>query len=386
MPTALPPSGQPRVAALDAVRGVAIICVIATHSLSTMVASTGSYRLPMEVFRALNFSQFGVQLFFLLSGWLMFSLHTGDRAYTQTYFWSRRIARVWPLWIVFLVISYLVYGVPDSGLPPWLGFLLGLFFLGWLNPALVYIPTGGLTIQQEMGHYLLFSWFRRRSVAFLAGTVVVGYLSMFAARVVVAYAGPDGVAGTIAADWLRLSLFNSWPFFLLGGAAYAVLRVWRTRGIEGLVPERSWTAVLVAVALLLGMLTTYAEETPGYFVLGFVIVAAALAVVGNAIPVVGPSLRSIGRYSYFMYFFHFWILRGIERWYTGPTDTTEPYNLAFVSGIIVFTTAVSWAVGLLSWNFFEKRILDWAHRRWPSPVAKDAATGSGTAPAAAAGS
>jgi len=369
VPTALTPANQPRVAALDAVRGVAILCVIATHSLSTMVATTGSYRLPMEVFRALDYGQFGVQLFFVLSGWLMFALHAGDRPFTQPYYWSRRWARIWPLWVVFLVISYLVFGVPDSGLPAAVGFVLGLFFLGWLNPALVYIPTGGLTIQQEMGHYLLFSWFRRRSVAFLAVTVIVGYVSMFAARAVVAFDGDGGIAGTIAADWLRLSLFNSWPFFLLGGAAFTVLRIWRTRGVEGLVPERSWTAVLVACALLLAMISTYAQETPGYFVLGFVVIAAAIAVVGNAIPVVGPSLRSIGRYSYFMYFFHFWVLRGIERWYTGPKDTTEPYNLLWVFTIWTIAVASSWAVGLVSWNLFEKRILAWAHRRWPTPKA-----------------
>ncbi len=377
MPTALPPVSQPRVAALDAVRGVAILCVIATHSLSTMVATTGSYRLPMEVFRAFDFGQFGVQLFFVLSGWLMFSLHTGDRPFTQAYYWSRRWARVWPLWVVFLVISYLVFGVPDSGLSPVVGFLLGAFFLGWLNPALVFIPTGGLTIQQEMGHYLLFSWFRRRSVAFLAGVVIVGYLSGLVARVVVALAGDGTLASTIAADWLRLALFNSWPFFLLGGAAFTILRIWRTRGVEGLVPERSWTAVLVALALLLAMISTYAQETPGYFVLGFVVIAAALAVIGNAIPGVGPSLRSIGRYSYFMYFFHFWVLRGIERWYTGPKDTTEPYNLLWVFTIFAIATATSWVVGIVSWNLFEKRILAWAHRRWPAPKAPESALTTG---------
>jgi peptidoglycan/LPS O-acetylase OafA/YrhL len=377
VPTAQPPVSQPRVAALDAVRGVAILCVIATHSLSTMVATTGSYRLPMEVFRAFDFGQFGVQLFFVLSGWLMFSLHTGDRPFTKAYYWSRRWARVWPLWVVFLVISYLVFGVPDSGLPPVVGFLLGAFFLGWLNPALVFIPTGGLTIQQEMGHYLLFSWFRRRSVAFLAGVVIVGYLSGLLARVIVALAGDGTLASTIAADWLRLALFNSWPFFLLGGAAYTILRIWRTRGVEGLVPERSWTAVLVGIALLLAMISTYAQETPGYFVLGFVVIAAALAVIGNAIPGVGPALRSIGRYSYFMYFFHFWVLRGIERWYTGPKDTTEPYNLLWVFTIFATATAVSWVVGIVSWNLFEKRILAWAHRRWPAPKAPEPALATG---------
>ena len=385
MPTAPPgltarsPGG--RVAALDSVRGVAILCVVATHSLSTMVAATGSYELPREVFRAFDYGQFGVQLFFVLSGWLMFSLHTGDRGYTAAYFWSRRWARVWPLWLIFLVVSYLVFGVPDSGLPGWLGFVLGALFFGWVSSALAYTPTGGLTIQQEMGHYLLFSWFRRRGVAFLAGTVIVGYASMLAARLVLALAGEGTVLAGAMEAWLRLALFNSWPFFLLGGAGCALLRAWRAGGIAALVPERSWAAVLVVIALLLGTLSTYAQETPGYFVLGFVVLMAAIAVTANAVPVAGPMLRSIGRYPYFMYFFHFWVLRGIERWYDGPTQTGAVYNLGLVLAIAVVATAVSWAVGMVSWKVLERPILEWAHRRWPAPV-----TGSGTAPRATAGS
>ncbi len=379
MPTAPPVTS--RVAALDAVRGVAILCVVATHSLSTMVATTGSYALPPEIFRVFDYGQFGVQLFFVLSGWLMFSLHTGDRPYTPAYFWSRRWARVWPLWVIFLVVSYLVFGPPDPGLPGWLGFALGAVFLGWVTPALAYTPTGGLTIQQEMGHYLLFSWFRRRGVAFLAGTVIVGYLSMVLARGVLALAGEETPLGTAMSAWLRLALFNSWPFFLLGGAGYAVLRSWRANGISALVPDRSWTAVAVFGALLLGLTSAYAQDTPGYFVLGFVLVMAAIAVTANAIPAVGPALRSIGRYSYFMYFFHFWVLRGIERWYSGPTETSATVNLVWLTVITVATTAVSWAVGLVSWNLLEKRILHWAHRRWPAPV-----RGSGTDPRVVAGS
>lgn len=374
MPTALPVvtgrDSRGRVEALDAIRGVAILCVVATHSLSATVAATGSYSFPPEVFRFFDYGQFGVQLFFLLSGWLMFSLYTGGRPWSQRVYWSRRWARIWPLWLIFLAVFYVVDGVPDAGMPGWLGFLLGAVFLGWLSPVLVFIPTGGLTIQQEMGHYLLFSWFRRRSVAFLAGTVIVGVLSMVAARGIVGIVGSDSLIGEAMEAWLRFALFTSWPFFLLGGAAYAALELWRKEGLVALVPERSWTAVLVAVALLMTALTTYGVDTPGYFVLGFVILMAAVAVAGNAIPAVGPALRSIGRYSYFMYFFHFWVLRWIEDLYRDrgwATETSTAFNLVLLAVIFVVTVVISWAVGLVSWNVLEKRILAWAHRKVPSP-------------------
>lgn len=368
-PTSLVAGG--RVTALDAVRGVAILGVVATHSLTATIAVTGSSLFPPELFRAFSYGEFGVQLFFVLSGWLMFSLYTGDRPFSQPVFWSRRIARIWPLWLVFLTISFLVFGAPDSGWPTWFSFLLGALFLGWTSAALVGIPTGGLTIQQEMGHYLLFSLLRRRSAALLAGTVIIGYVSMAVARGVLSATGEGTPVGDAMAAWLRLSLFNSWPFFLLGGAGCVLLRRWQQRGVEALVPARSWTAVVIAVALVLSMFTTYAQDTPGYFVLGFVLLCSAIAVVANDIPAVGPTLRSIGRYSYFMYFFHFWVLRGIERWYpdtglpSGGT-TSMAYNIALLGVVVIVTTAVSWAVGLVSWTLLESRIMAWAHRRVPS--------------------
>lgn len=364
--------GSSRVGALDAVRGVAIIGVIATHSVSAVVATTGSYAIPTSVFWASVYGQFGVQLFFVLSGWLIFSLYTGDRPFSQRAYWARRWARIWPLWALFLVLSYVFIAVPDSGLPVWLGMLLGLVFLGWLNPALVAVPIGGLTIQQEMGHYTLFALFRRRSVAFLAGTVIVGYLSAYAARAIVPIVGPDSVIGWAMEAWLRLSLFTSWPFFLLGAAGYATFRRWRRDGIEGLLPQRSWASALVFVALLLSFFTTYAEDTPGYFVLGFVLICVGVAVMGNLLPVVGPMLRSIGRYSYFMYFFHFWVLRWFEQGYReaglpGGDTTSMLYNTALLAALLVGVTAVSWAVGWISWHLLEKRILAWAHRVVPEP-------------------
>ncbi len=361
----------PRIAALDAVRGIAILCVIATHSLSTTVASTGSYALPPEIFRAFDFGQFGVEVFFVLSGWLMFALYWGKADFSSSVYWTRRIARIWPLWLIFLAVAYLVNGIPDAGLPGWLSFVLGAGFLGWLSAVLVSIPLGGLTIQQEMGHYLLFSMFRRRGASFLALTVIAGFASAFVARAIAAKAADESLVQGIVDAWLRLAIFNSWPFFLLGGAAFVVFHRWRTSGVSSIIRPRSWSAVFIAIALLMGMLTTYAQDTPGYFVLGYVVVAIAIAVAGNAIPVVGPALRSVGRYSYFMYFFHFWVLKWIQARYTSsslPSDgtTTAIQNVAVLVAIFALTVAISWAAGFVSWNVLEKRVMAWAHSKVPT--------------------
>lgn len=357
-----------RIGALDAVRGVAILSVICTHSLTAVVAATGSYEIPGPIFRAFDFAQFGVPLFFALSGWLMFSLYTGDGRFTQPLFWSRRWARIWPLWAIFTVISYVLYGTPDTALPLALAVLIVLLFFGWLSPVLVVYPLGGITIQQEMGHYLLFSVLRRRGPLLLAGTVIAGYATWLLAEVAVTRVEPGSWLAVALEAWLRLALFRTWPFFLIGGAAFVVYRAWKSEGVREVLPRNPWVALTVSAALFLSLFTTYAQSTPGFFVLGFIVLAAALAVAANGIPVIGPALRSIGKYSYFMYFMHFIVLRWLEGLYRdsslpGDNTTTAGYNVALLLGIVAVATLISWALGWVSWRILEKPILGFAHRR-----------------------
>ena len=353
---------------LDAVRGMAILAVIATHSLSATVAATESFRLPPAIFRMFDYGQFGVPLFFALSGWLLFALYKGPGDFSQRVYWSRRIARIWPLWAIFVLLSYLAFGIPDSGLPVWWGLLLGVLFLGWWSAALVSVPLGGLTIQQEMGHYLLLALFRKRGAAFLSGTVIVGYLSAWLARAAVAAATDGSIIDTVAAAWLRLSLFHSWPFFLLGGGAYVIYRSLRSAGVAPLLSTSPGTALLVSLAVLMGMLTTYSQDTPAYFVLGYVLSLAVLAIAIDAIPAAGKALQSIGRYSYFMYFMHFFVLRWLEAGYArvdlpGEDTTSTVFNLASLAAFFIIATVVSWGIGWVSWRLVESPIMTWTRRR-----------------------
>ena len=117
-----------RIPALDAVRGVAILMVVATHSLSATVAVTGSYNIPAPLFKLFDYGQFGVQLFFVLSGWLMFSLYTGHGDFLQSSYWARRWARIWPLWIVFVVATFAFLTNPNPEGNIWLSLVVIILF------------------------------------------------------------------------------------------------------------------------------------------------------------------------------------------------------------------------------------------------------------------
>jgi len=359
-----------RVSALDSVRAVAILAVIGTHSLSATVAVTQSYSIPKTIFSVFDYGQFGVQVFFALSGWLIFSLYyKKDKQPSAAHYWSRRISRIWPLWALFVVIYFVLYNIDTEGLPTWAAMVLALTFLGWTVGSLVVVPIGGLTIMQEMGHYLAFWFLRKRGIEAFLISVVVGYITFYLAKGIAGIQSVPGVVAWAMDAWLRLSLFNSWPFFVLGGLSYLGLQ-WLKKQ-----PDQQGNSILspagavwLLIALALGSQSVYAQETPGYFVFGYVILAVLLGISLNRIPLVNRVSWSIGRYSYFMYFFHFLVLRQLEPIFinSGLMSENESMvqNLLILFAMFVLATAISWAVALLSWKVFESPIMKVARNRF----------------------
>lgn len=369
------PVEKGRVSTLDAVRAVAVLGVIATHSLSATVAVTQSYNIPLPLFKFFDFGQFGVQVFFALSGWLIFSLYYRKPSpVSSKHYWARRIARIWPLWALFVLLYFTIYDIDTSGLPTCWAIILSLLFLGWTVGTLVAVPTGGLTIQQEMGHYLLFWLFRKRGVDFFLLTVILGYLSYFLA-IELAGAFPENALLVDAVNgWLRLALFVSWPLFVLGGLSFLAFSTWRAHqataplGDKGKLSIRPRTGVLVLVTALLSTQIFYSQETPSYFVFGFVVFSALIGIAINHISKVNAVFWSIGRYSYFMYFFHFLVLRQLENVYRNVFGT-EPsesglWNLVTLGSMFAASTAISWLVAWVSWRIFESPILRTARAKF----------------------
>ncbi len=316
-----------------------------------------------------DYGQFGVQVFFALSGWLIFSLYYRKSPQVSgSHYWARRIARIWPLWALFVLLYFILYDQDTAGMPTWLAIVLGLLFLGWTVSSLVAIPTGGLTIQQEMGHYLLFWLFRKRGIDFFLITVIVGYLSYFLADDLAGLFPENTFLVDLINAWLRLSLFTSWPFFVFGGLAYLVFTSWRAKSSPRQMDFSFKTGVLVLVTILLSTQILYSQETPSYFVFGFVIFSVMLGIAIDRITKVNVVFWSIGRYSYFMYFFHFLVLRQLEVVYRNifgiETSASLFWNILVLTGMFIVSTAISWTVAWISWRIFESPILRIARTRF----------------------
>jgi len=350
---------QPRSVALDVVRGVAILAVVAVHSMqaSLVVAPESGIVEGDRIFTGLSYLRFGPELFFALSGWLLFSINASRQESGKAY-WARRIARIWPLWIVFTLVTYVGVGLHWAFTPAGggiesnsgsliAGFFTSVLFLGWLTAGTWNVPAGGWSIQSEMGHYGLFWLLRKWSPLILMGTVLLGFATWWTADVLLH--NTTGAVQTASEAWIRLGLFGTWPFFVAGGVAYLW---WNRRSPFG------WKQVLGIVVIFAA--GWHVPIPFGRFIEGAIVTALLflVAMAFNYAGILREFLARVGRTSYFIYFAHFWILAIVV---LILVTLDVPNHLAGGLGVwllvyaALFTVAltISWLISLASWRYFE---------------------------------
>ena len=359
---------QNRSVALDVVRGVAILAVVAVHSMqaSLVIAPESGIVEGDRIFTALSYLRFGPELFFALSGWLLFSINA-SRKETGRAYWARRIARIWPLWIVFTLLTYVGVGLhwaftpAGSGLesdPGSLvaGFFTSVLFLGWFTAVTWNVPAGGWSIQSEMGHYGLFWLLRKWSPLVLLGTVLVGFATWWVADTIVM--NTDGPFRTAAEAWIRLGLFGTWPFFVAGGVAYLW---WSRRATFG------WKEMLgIALIFALGwnLPIPFGRFIEGVIVTTLLFLAASAF---NQLKIMQSPLARVGQTSYFIYFAHFWVLAVVVLALTSlgvPEQVPSGLGVWLIVYAALFMVAltISWLISLASWRYFENPFIQSARR------------------------
>ena len=119
--------------AVQALRGIAALAVVFWHASRYL----GPYGSGIGGLVFAPGAAMGVDLFFLISGFIMFhTTRSGDgswRAFAD--FAIKRAARIWPVWIIAL-ICYLLLRIDAS-------YFTDPVKLGWLAHSLLLIPTAG---------------------------------------------------------------------------------------------------------------------------------------------------------------------------------------------------------------------------------------------------
>lgn len=373
----------PRVSYLDSLRAIAITAVIAAHSAQTVGGMQRSAGSDIDGWMLSFFNQggYGVQVFFFLSGYLLAmlygfsSLDRRDNRSTKT-FWLKRLFRIVPLWILFLIVVILrpvlfpsspgEWGNVDNflPLPGLLGMaalvLLTLTFSMWLIPAAWggFIP-GGWSIQAEMLHYAFFAVVRNwRLEGILGAWLFLAIPLVFVDKLLIRV---DVDLGVIE-GWRSQNIASTLVFFLAGCIVYLLSDKGRREALS------STSIVLVGLGAATTFLLPLNNVKSGqmFAALGFVAYALILGYVLSRITFVKPLLFRIAKYSYFSYFFHFFLLDVIEGlWVTFvavPVPGGQIGVGVMVIAVIAAVTGISTLVGAISWRIVEKPMISLGDR------------------------
>jgi len=370
LPQPVPPGL--RLAHLDGLRGTAIAFVLIHHLVQPMI-STVPGTPSAYLASALTLTYTGVDLFFVLSGFLIGGILLDHRASPRlmpAFFW-RRAARILPLacGCIGLGLGLHHLGLADG--TPWPAAVYLFFGVNvWMAVAgqwgfQLLAPLWSLAIEEQF--YLVTPWIIRflspsRLPWLFAGLIVAAPL----ARWLILTVWPDGrfaasMLPLCRTDSLGLGLLGAWIMrqeaaqawcrrhaahlgIIFGATAVGGLYLSRIRA-ENAGPAMAWGGyTVVAVFYFLILLWTELYRDSG--------LTRALGC---------RPLRLLGRYSYFIYLFQGMIAGLIMNlcFHRGSDLTAPPADLLqLATGLAGVLLAAA-----VSWHWLEAPLLAWSRRR-----------------------
>ena len=362
---------------LDGLRGLAVLSVMAYHF---SVGAVPQQALDRIVLGALSSGWVGVDLFFVLSGFLITGILLGTARAPERFrnFYARRALRIFPayygLLLFFIFVAPLVHrGVAAAQIAaPLRAHALPLFtytinlVIAWQGSWASSIPYfsphfWSLAIEEQF--YLFWPWLtlgrEPRTVLRTCAVVIVGSIAL---RVVLVLAG----ASPISTYTFTLSRLDG---LALGGMVASAMR------IEGMAASASrWrpAAIMVAAGVVAagfardGRLDPYAPWTLGA-VIGALGVLFAFSVsraverdaAARSSLLTLPPLRFAGRYSYGLYILHFPVIHLLSRAHIG-VDRFGTIAGSALPGVALFTLlagSITLAAALVSWYALEAPFL-----------------------------
>ena len=339
---------------LDGIRGIAILLVLLYHS-----------HVPFFI----NMGWSGVDLFFVLSGFLITSilLNTKKSPSYFSSFYARRMLRIFPLYFSFLFAYFCVllplahqFGraqeFTNAG-QSWYWFYLQNWWSGSGTLWLAHFWSLAVEEQFYLVWPLLVFLLSRRALAYSSVFMLVGCL-MLRVMFVRHHALPEVIH--------RVTVFRI-DTLALGGLVAVLVAC-------GIRQSRFKTPALLGVALLAIGLRWVPAHSKQMLTVGFTGVAIASAyLVFYAVTNTGSSalfstalrsrlLQKFGKYSYGLYILHLPIVRwlAISRDAFLSNAHYQPGSLGYV-GItwltVVIGCAASYGAALLSWHLIEKHFL-----------------------------
>ena len=361
--------------ALDGVRGLAILAVLLFHFVA-QTTSTNSFERVVN--KVLNYGSLGVDLFFVLSGFLITGILYDSRSSPHYFrnFYMRRVLRIFPLYYLVLAVVFLVLPLVPALRDTHIVSLREHQWWAWLYGVNIYLSIKGEWALSYIEHFwslaveehFYFVWplvvwlLAARPRALLKVAILVAVAS-FAARVLASAAGVSEVTTTVLTPFQLDAL-------CLGGLFAVWLR--QPGGEEGV--RRALFPLAVGASVVAGL--TYAVHIfvdagrtisvpvrgGAFRVLFAVLVAWVLFAPATSIAsrfFRSRAMTTLGKYSYGLYVYHhffsyFAMRHGTEFALAGivGSHTLAVWLQALIG--IALSMGVAWA----SYEWFEKRFLD----------------------------
>ncbi|MGA3034612.1 MAG: acyltransferase [Terracidiphilus sp.] len=359
-----------RIKELDGLRGIAVLAVILHHYFSWLPI-TGS-----------PFGWLGVNLFFVLSGFLITSilLQLRDKQHYFSVFYSRRALRIFPPYYigiaVYLCVS-LALGRPGD-LETWLSYIF------YYSSLLFTAPPIFKVLPETVAFGLGVTW--SLSVEEVYYTIWAPIVRFTSQRIFAAILVGMIVAAPVLRFWWQMShnhpianFYCQMDGLALGSAVALFIRC------RSLAPDRwlqrdklfdRFAAIFIPLTVAFWALSAKHSLVPLIFNLGVLPANLSFALIVHTMvrhaggtqlwvrPFRAKWLRSVGKVSYSLYLFHYALLIVSEGIFA---RLHLPRRVGAV-GTDLLALTMSFAVAYGLWYGMESRILRWKDRKVPSPV------------------
>lgn len=357
---------QNRKTNLDILRGLAITGVVTVHCNQLL-----NEYYPGK-FGFFNYGKYGVEVFFFLSGFLIASLYGNSEDKLGINYCRKRFARIFPLWMLFLMVNlFLQIGQAKFGSNSIFSpsnhtsslllkcLVLGTTFTLFLSPILwnTIIP-GGWSIQAEVGHYLLFPLIRKFGISIFAIVLIV--CNLFSAKIgsSINYDNSDyryASSSFIVGAWMRLGIYNTVSFFFLGIIFVLITKGFNRKRFMEESSNQKWIQFSVFVIFIFTFLISPCPYGNSLSAVIYVVLNLIVMQIFLLIRYLDKFMANLGKYSYFIYFFHFVVLKCIAVILDSFGFFYNPFFLFFI--IFSSTVSLSLLFAIPSMKYIERPII-----------------------------
>ncbi len=345
---------------LNGIRAIAVLGVVLSHTIlglnkfgldNTILGTTEMGR-P----RGIDIAQFGVTMFFALSGFLITTLLLKEKKLSGTVsiknFYARRILRIWPLYYTYLIVaivaaSFFNISYNISMLPLYIFLMANIpFILSESIPLISHYWSLGV----EEQFYLFFPAFTRYSTRrLLKGTLIA----------LIVFMSLKSMSWFLMYKWsydilYRFFLFSRFQTMMIGVIA-AILFEQGHRIVAYLshrwVYAVAWICILSSVFNRFHIISFLDHEILS--VATVIIIYEQIQEKPRLINLENKVLDLIGRISYGIYVTHILVIFLLGR----VALLLIPYGVVNYVTVILSVVAISILVAYLSYAYFEKPFL-----------------------------